>query len=77
MAFTAVFDADVLHPASQRDLLVRLAQARLSSILDQYGIEALTADQFLVHLVGLHLARGPQERCERHRRTDAKSPEAG
>ena len=29
MAFTAVFDADVLHPAAQRDLLVRLAQVRL------------------------------------------------
>ena len=141
MAFTAVLDADVLHPAAQRDLLVRLAQARLftgrwterileemersvvarqpqhagklgrtrelmcqavpdclvtgyedligalslpdpddrhvlaaaircgaqvivtnnqrdfpAAILDQYGIEAQTADQFLVHLVGLHPA---------------------
>jgi PIN domain len=29
MAFTAVFDADVLYPAAQRDLLVRLAQTGL------------------------------------------------
>lgn len=29
MAFTAVFDANVLYPAAQRDLLVRLAQAGL------------------------------------------------
>ena len=29
MAFTAVFDADVLFPAAQRDLLIRLAQVGL------------------------------------------------
>jgi predicted nucleic acid-binding protein len=29
VAFTALFDADVLHPAGQRDLLIRLAQVGL------------------------------------------------
>lgn len=29
MPFTALFDADVLHPAGQRDLLIRLAQVGL------------------------------------------------
>ena len=29
MAFTAVFDANVLYPAAQRDILIRLAQAGL------------------------------------------------
>ena len=29
MAFTALFDANVLYPAAQRDLLIRLAQVGL------------------------------------------------
>ncbi len=29
MAFIAIYDANVLYPASLRDLLIRLAQTRL------------------------------------------------
>ena len=64
MAFAAVFDANVLYPAAQRDLLIRLAQVIVTNNvtdfpagqLDEYGIEAQTADEFLVHLVDLRPA---------------------
>ena len=43
MAFTVVYDANVLHPASLRDFLIRLASIGLLPVLD--SIRSLVRSQ--------------------------------
>lgn len=66
MAFTALFDADVLFPAAQRDLLIRLAQVGLfrgrwtDRILDEMEQAILRRQPELVD----KLARTRQMMCD-------------
>lgn len=61
MAFTALYDADVLHPAGLRDLLVRLGQTGL--------FRARWSEQILDEMVGSILRRRPDLDAARLART--------
>ena len=61
MAFTAVYDASVLHPAGLRDLLIRLAQTGL--------FRARWSDQILDEVVRSILRRRPDLRPQQLQRT--------
>lgn len=64
MAFTAVYDANVLHPASLRDLLVRLAASGL--------FRAKWTDEILDEAFESVLRANPELDPERLNRTRAK-----
>ena len=68
MAFTAVFDANVLHPASLRDLLLRLAADGL--------FRAKWTEQILDETFGSILRVNPELDPERLARTRAKMVKA-
>ena len=61
MAFTVVYDANVLHPAGLRDLLIRLAQTGL--------FRARWSDQILDEVIRSILERRPDLRPEQLERT--------
>lgn len=61
MPFTALYDANVLHPASLRDLLVRLGQTGL--------FRAKWTEQILDEMINSILARRPDLNSERLART--------
>lgn len=61
MAFTALYDADVLHPPGLRDLLVRLGQTGL--------FRARWSEQILDEMVASILRRRPDLDAERLART--------
>lgn len=63
MAFTVVYDANVLHPASLRDLLIRLATTGL--------FRARWTDEILDEMVSSVLARNPKLDAENLARTRA------
>lgn len=68
MAFTALYDADVLHPPGLRDLLVRLGQTGL--------FRARWSEQILDEMVRSILERRPDLDAERLARTRALMCEA-
>jgi hypothetical protein len=62
MAFTVIYDANVLYPNTLRDLLIRIAQAIVTSNLKDFpadelsegDIEARSPDDFVLDQVGIH-----------------------
>ena len=64
MAFIAIYDANVLYPASLRDLLIRLAQTRL--------FQAKWTDQILDEMVDAIVRAQPElaDRLERRKGGD-------